>query len=70
MNVTFTEPDLLFTELWKKCELLDVALANILIGNVFQDIHFCLSYLELVELEEVTVATEGRQQAALFRPPF
>lgn len=67
MNVAFTEPDLLFTELWKR-ESLDVALANILIGDVF--FRFCLSYLELVELEEVTVAAEGRQQAALFRPPF
>lgn len=38
MNVTFTEPDLLFTELWKRCKSLDVALANILI-DVFQDIN-------------------------------
>lgn len=39
MNVTSTEPDLLFTELWKSCASLDVALANILIGDILKDIN-------------------------------
>lgn len=47
MNVTFTEPDFLFTELWRSCDSLDFDLTRILI-DVLQYMQDMNSWVLLV----------------------